>query len=97
MITDNDIKKLKKVFVTKKELKAEIKSTENYLNYKIEAARKENQEFIIEFHKFKDSTQNTLDWLVGAFKKFEEEYMAIGERLIRIDKRLDRHDRLLVS
>jgi len=95
MITDSDIKKLKKVFVTKEELKSEIKSTENYLNYKIEAARKESQEFIREFHKFKDSTLKTLDWLVGAFKKFEEEYTVIGEQLVRINKRLDQHEQLL--
>ena len=96
MITDSDIKKMKKVFVTKQEfnkgtidIRKEIKSTENYLDYKIETARKESQEFIREFHKFKDSTLKTLDWLVGAFRKFEEEFTVMAHHNREVLDRLE--------
>ena len=41
--------------------------------------------------------KNTLDWLVGAYKKFEEEHMILTSKYTAVQHRLDKHeDRLVV-
>jgi len=95
MITDTDVKKLEKKFVTKKYLneklgatekglKKEIRSSENYLNYKIDTLEKKVDDFKAEFTGFKDSVLKSLDWLVGAFTKFEEEHIILDNHETRI-------------
>lgn len=100
MITDADVKKLKTVFVTKKDLedlRIDLKSTENYLNYKIETLDKKVGDFKQEFVGFKDSVLKSLDWLVGAFKKFEEEHLSLTEQNNRSNRKLDNHEERIVS
>lgn len=103
MITDTDVKKLEKKFVTKKYLnekldatekglKKEIRSSENYLDYKIETTKKESEEFKREFRNFKDSVLKSLDWLVGAFTKFEAEHTILTEQNGRANGKLDNHE-----
>ncbi|MFA5770746.1 MAG: hypothetical protein WC894_04610 [Patescibacteria group bacterium] len=107
MITDADVKKLEKTFVTKeylneylnekldsteKGLKKEIRSSENYLNYKIDTLEKKVDDFKAEFTGFKDSVLKSLDWLVGAFTKFEEEHTVLTEQNGRANGKLDNHE-----
>lgn len=101
MITDNDIKKMKQTFVTKEDLKKELrayatkkdlKSTENFLNYRIDLLEKKVDDFKKEFSDFKDSVLKSLDWLVHAFKKFDEELMIITHRNIKIEDKIENHE-----
>ena len=82
MITDADVKKLEKTFATKEELK----KTESQLNNRIDRLSQNIDyklapliEFKEDFSSFKSSVLKTLDWLVGAFKKFEEEHLVLTE------------------
>lgn len=77
--------------------KKELKSTENYLDYKIETARKESEQFIKEFHDFKDSVLKSLDWLVGAFKKFDEEHTVASEQFTRLDDKVGNHEKRIMT
>lgn len=108
MITDADVKKLERKFATKeyidkkldtteKNLRKEIRSSENYFGYKVEAARKENEDFLNEFHVFKDSVLKTLDWLVSAFTKFNEEHTVLSEQTKRTSDKLDNHEKRILS
>ena len=93
MITDADVKKLKTIFSTKEDLKG----TENYLNYKIDTLEKKVDDFKVEFTGFKDSVLKSLDWLVGAFKKFEEEHTVLTEQNKRANGKLDNHEKRIFS
>ena len=108
MITDADVRKLEKTFVTKryldkkldlskKDLKKELKSSENYLNYKIDTMENKLDKFKEEFSSFKDSALKSLDWLVGAFTKFEEEHTILTEQNKRINGKLDNHEGRIFS
>lgn len=104
MITDADVKKLKIIFTTKKDLKKtelllkrDLKSTENYLNYKIDTLEKKVDDFKEEFIGFKDSVLKSLDWLVGAFKKFDEEHTVLSEQNKRTNGKLDNHEKRIFS
>ncbi len=88
-------KKIKNNWVTVEQFnKAEKsnKSDHNYLNYKIEALSNELKEFKNEFIEFKDYVTKTLDWLVSAFKKFDEEHTVFSEKSMRISTKLDNHE-----
>jgi len=80
MITDADIVKLKKVFVTKQELKREIDRANNYTEKLFMSLSKDLLDFKKEMVEFKERTSKTLDWLVGAFKKFDEEHTILYAR-----------------
>ncbi len=104
MITDADVKKLKTIFTTKKDLEKtellltrNLKSTENYLNYKIDTLEKSVNEFKGEFTIFKDSVLKSLDWLVGAFKKFGEEHTVLTEQNGRAIDKLENHEKRIMS
>jgi ABC-type molybdenum transport system ATPase subunit/photorepair protein PhrA len=100
MITEKDIQKIedsleknfRKIFATKDELKA----TESYLEYKIGTVSAELKEFKEEMYKFRDSVLTTLDWLVGAFQKFEQEYLISNVQYKRTSEILDQHDKRLL-
>ncbi len=75
MITDADVKKLENTFASKKDLietelrlNKRIDRVTKYVNFELEPIN----EFKKEFTEFKENTQKSLDWLVRAFKKFEE-------------------------
>lgn len=51
-----------------------------YIDYKLELV----DEFKKEFVDFKDRVMKTLDWLVGAFKKFDEEHTVMAEQIRKI-------------
>lgn len=113
MITDADVKKLEKTFITinglKKELnlfatKKDLVETENKLNKRIDRLSKEIDfkleplmEFKEEFSGFKSSVLKTLDWLVGAFTKFNEDHTVLTEQNGRAHKKLDNHENRIIS
>ena len=92
MITDEDITKLKQIFVTKQELKLEIDRANNYTEKLFMALTKDLSDFKNEMREFRDRTNKTLDWLVGAFKKFDEEHSILTARYSTIGKTIDNHE-----
>src|SRR3990167_1977497 len=92
MITDADIKKLKKIFATKIELKEEIEKSNLYTERLFMALSKDLSDFKNEMREFRDRTNKTLDWLVGAFKKFDEEHSILTARYSTIGKTIDNHE-----
>lgn len=74
------------------DLRKEIKSTQFYLDYKIETYKKEMDDFKKEFIDFKDKVLTSLDWLVGAFKKFDEEHTILTGKYSTINVKLDNHE-----
>ena len=100
MITDLDVKKLKKEFATKKDIdsvKREITSTEKYLDYKIEVSKKEADEFKKDFLDFKDKVLTNLDWIVLTLRKMDDEHTILTGRYSDVSEKLDNHeDRILV-
>lgn len=100
MITDKDVKKLEKTFATKKDLK----DSESRLNKRIDRLSEDIDykleplfEFKEEMANFKDSVLKSLDWLVGAFKKFEEEHTVLTAQNKRTNGKLDNHEARIVS
>ena len=99
MITNADIKRMKQVFVTKEDLKKDLKSSEIRLDRKIDRVMKYIDfklepigEFKTEFIDFKERVFKTLDWLVGAFKKFDEELTVSNHRYINIGDKVENHE-----
>lgn len=113
MISNADIIKLKKVFVTKQEFREEIDRSNKYTEklfltlvksidnlskelseFKREMAEFKNEmmDFKNEMMDFRESTNNNLDWLVGAFKKFDEEHTVLTVRYSTISKTIENHE-----
>lgn len=100
MITDTDIKKLEKVFVTKSEFNEfKINANKHFdlLEYRVTQLSQEFNEFREEMREFRDQTYKTLDWLVGAFKKFDEEHAILSARYSTINKTIDNHENRITS
>lgn len=81
MLTKTDFVNLRKEFVMQKEFRYEI----NKLHKRID-------DFQEEFHEFKDTVLQTLDWLVGEFKNFRDELQILTSRYPDIHDRLDNHE-----
>ncbi|MDP3974550.1 MAG: hypothetical protein Q8P65_01015 [bacterium] len=99
MLTDGDISKLKNVFVTKEELfstelglKKEINNFKKSVDIRFEIVENAIKGLSKDFAEFKEHTYKTLDWLVGAFKKFDEEHTVLTVRYSRINKSIDNHE-----
>jgi len=95
MITDKDIDKLKKVFATKSELKALSDSVDKRFIAVLDVIddlRKELRDFKNEMREFKVQTAKTLDWLVGAFKKFDEEHSILTATILMTNKTMNNHE-----
>lgn len=103
MITEDDSKKLinkmKKVFVTKEDLKNAFTDSESGLNKRIDRVidsidYKFNKldKLHKDFSEFKESITKRLDWLVGAFKKFDEEHTVLSHQNERATKQLENHE-----
>ena len=72
--------------------KQDLKSVENYLDYKIEDAKTKAEEFRKEFIIFKDHVYKSLDWLVGAFKKFDEEHTVLSHKNVELSDTIENHE-----
>ena len=99
MLTNADIKKLKKIFVTKEELSLEVdkinSQTEKLfliLMDSINQLRKELSDFRKEMQDYKERTNKTIDFLFGSYKKFDEEHSVLTARYSTIGKTIDNHE-----
>ncbi|OGK17837.1 hypothetical protein A3G67_02825 [Candidatus Roizmanbacteria bacterium RIFCSPLOWO2_12_FULL_40_12] len=92
MITNDDIKKLKRAFVTKdyldKRLDDRFDRFEKYMDYRFQTI----EEILKELLKFNDFATDKLDWLVGKYQKFEDERMILTTQYSSVNKRLDVHE-----
>ena len=99
MLTDGDISKLKKVFVTKEELfsaesglRKDINNFKKSVDIRFDIVENAIDKFSKDFTEFKEHTYKTLDWLVSAFKKFDEEHTILTVRYSKINKTIDNHE-----
>ena len=46
-----------------------------------------------DYYEFKDQVLKTLDWLVGAFKKFDEEHTVLTDSHSNIQQKVDTHEK----
>ena len=83
----------------KKQSKRNNLVTEDYLNKKTDAIIEyidyrlnPIEKFREEFTSFKNQVLKSLDWLVGAFKKFSEEHTVLSESHTRTQDTLDNHE-----
>lgn len=111
MITDADVKKLEKTFVTKKYFddkldvaKRDLKDTELRLNKRIDRVTKYVNfeiepvtDFKKEFKDFKNKVFDKLDWLIGKYNKFEDEHNVLSEQNTRTNNKLDNHEDRIVN
>lgn len=91
MITDNDLKKLSKVFATKKDLeelaaKQDLKLEIYKLELKEEIDKRPTRS---DFEELKDGVYTRLDKVIGELKTFIEEQAAHSLRHDDIDKDLE--------
>lgn len=93
MITDDDIKKLKKTFVTKEELQTSIDRVIKYIDYRLEPL----EELRREFKEFKDQILKSIDFLVGGFKRLDEERIVASEQHFRIKSNVEDHEIRITS
>ena len=80
-----------KAFEPKEKHKKDIDRVIEYVNLRFEAIE-EIYQFRKEFKEFKESVLKTLDFLVGAYKKFDDEYFLISHQLLNVDKILGKHE-----
>lgn len=85
-------KQRKKKQVNNLVTKNDLKRTERYLEYKIEVDKAEAKKFREEFVKFKNYVYDKLDWLVGAFQKFNEEHTILSGKYSEVNEKLDNHE-----
>lgn len=111
MLSNKDISKLEKKFATKKDFKktedrlnkrtGQVESSINkridrvlkYIDFKI----KPLEEFRKEMLEFKDKVLDRLDWLIGKYQKFEDEYTIQAEQNRRILDRIENHEKRISS
>lgn len=93
MITDKDIKKMKAVFATQEYVDKRFDRLFMHLDNRFEPLEKMKKDF----DEFKDKVYISLDWLVGAFKKFDEEHTVLTEQNKRINKRLTSIEQRIIT
>src|SRR3989338_9320627 len=105
MITDADIKKMKKVFVTKSDLKSfatkdDLKAfaTQEYVDKRFERLFKyldhrfEPLDKLVKgFDELNNRISTNLDWLMGKYTKLDDEHMVATEQTNRVNVKLDNH------
>jgi len=85
MITDQDVTKLEKIFVTKEELKTSIDRVINYIDYRLEPL----EEFKLDFKEFKEQVLKSLNFLVGAYKRLDEERVVAFKQFDNHETRIE--------
>lgn len=70
----------------------DLKRDVTLLSFRVDSIEKEIKIFRQEFIDFKDKVYTNLDWLVGAFKKFDEEHSILTGRYSDVNEKLDNHE-----
>lgn len=60
----------------------------SYLDFRL----KPLEEMMEDYYKWKDHVNKTLDWLVGAYQKFEEKYDFVSSKQVDTQNRLENHE-----
>lgn len=106
MITDADVKKLKRTFVTKGDLKKGLNrfATKEYVDKRFDRLflyldqRFEPLDKLVKgFDDFKDKVFINLDWLTGKYKKLDEEHVVLSEQNKRTNGKLNNHEKRIFS
>ena len=83
--------KQKDELVTKEYLELRLdKHTASIIKY-IDHRLEPFEEMRKDYYEFKDSVLKSLDWLVGAFKKFNEEHTILMGTYTEVNTKLDNH------
>ena len=59
-----------------------------YIDFKIEPL----EEMRKDYYQFKDSVLKSLDWLMSAYKKFDEEHTVLSESYSYVREKVDNHE-----
>lgn len=93
MITDADVKKLKKTFATKEYVDKRFERLFVYLDNRFDPLDR----LVKSFDDFKDKVMTNLDWLTGKYKKLDEEHMVLSEQNRRTNTKIDNHEKQILS
>ncbi len=63
-----------------------------YIDFKV----KPLEDMSIDYYTFKDHVTKTLDWLVGAYQKFDEEYIIMASTHSKMQDILENHEKRIV-
>ena len=78
---------------TEERLNKRIDRVLKYIRFEIEPLK----EFNKEMREFKNKVLDKMDWLIGKFQKFEEEYMIQNEHNSRTLDRIENHEKRITS
>lgn len=88
MITDTDVKKLKKVFATQEYVDKRFERLFKYLDYRLEPLDK----LVKDIDELNNKISTDLDFLIGKYTKFEDEHAVLTEQTNRVNGKLDNHE-----
>lgn len=87
--------RFEKVEAKIEQLDKKIDTVKEGLIFYIDKRLEPFEEMRKDFYSFKDQVLTTLDWLVTAFKKFDEEHSSLHRKYELCDGRLDNHEHRL--
>ncbi len=91
-ILKQDVKSLKQgVLLINGDVKNLTRSV-NFLTLRLDILQKEFTKFQVQFDVFKDKMITNMDWLIGAFKKFDEEHTILTGKYSDVGDKLDNHE-----
>lgn len=91
---------LDKRIVTKDYLKIELNKVQSNFNgiyYRLDRLEERMDKFEQKFEEFKDQVFMKLDWLVGAFQKFDQEHTILTGNYASINGAVDDHEKRITS
>lgn len=89
IVTKQDLKKTENIMGNKIN---SLSFRMNSLEFRMNLLENELKDFKKEFMKFKDQVLKTLDWLVGAFKKFDEEHAVLTGKYSQVNDQISNHE-----
>ena len=81
--TTNGLATKKDLKETEERLDKKINAVKNYFDFQLEPIH----EFVKEFKEFKNNIFDKLDWLIGRYRKFDEE-LAVKTEQEKLEKRV---------
>lgn len=88
--------KLSDEYVTKKYLDERFEKFTKSLMMYLDSRFAPLEAMAKDYYEFKDRVLTTLDWLVGAFKKFDEEHTVLTDSYSAINQKVENHETRLV-
>jgi len=97
MLTKKDFRELEKRFVTREYLDKRFESYDKSLKMYLDARFKPLEDMSKEFYTFKDAVLSRLDWLIGQYKRFDEDRVVLSGRYVDVQKNLENHETRIVK